>query len=77
MHWYDIIRWKNEEAFKAEIQGVNMYIDKTNPTGFTYKVFTVTPERTWKTNWSPKWYLSAFPVKEVDKNYGLVQNPGW
>lgn len=77
VHWYDIIRWKNEEAFKAEIQGVNMYINKSNPTGFTYKVFTVTPERTWKTNWSPKWYLSAFPVKEVDKNYGLVQNPGW
>ena len=77
VHWYDIIRWRNEEAFKAEIQGVNMYINKLNPTGFTYKVFTVTPERVWKTNWSPKWYLSAFPVNEVDKNYGLVQNPGW
>lgn len=77
VHWYDIIRWKNEEAFKVDIQGVNMYIDNTNPTGFTYKVFTVMPERAWKTNWSPKWYLSAFPVNEVDKNYGLVQNPGW
>lgn len=77
VHWYDIIRWKNEDAFKADIQGVNMYIDPSNPTGFTYKVFTVTPERVWKTNWNPKWYLSAFPVNEVNKNYGLVQNPGW
>lgn len=26
---------------------------------------------------NPKWYLSAFPTKEVNKGYGLVQNPGW
>lgn len=33
--------------------------------------------RAWKTNFSPKWYLSAFPLDEVNKDYGLVQNPGW
>ncbi|PCH77823.1 MAG: RagB/SusD family nutrient uptake outer membrane protein [Flavobacteriaceae bacterium] len=27
--------------------------------------------------WSPKWYLSAFPTTELNKNYGLTQNPGW
>jgi len=27
--------------------------------------------------WEPKWYLSAFPTKEINKNYGLTQNPGW
>ncbi len=27
--------------------------------------------------WSPKWYLSAFPTNELNKNYGLTQNPGW
>ena len=26
---------------------------------------------------SSKWYLSAFPPSEVNKGYGLVQNPGW
>ena len=25
----------------------------------------------------PKWYLSPFPQTEVNKGYGLVQNPGW
>ena len=24
-----------------------------------------------------KWYLSPFPITEVNKGYGLVQNPGW
>lgn len=33
--------------------------------------------RYWKTHWSPKWYLSAFPTNEINKGYGLVQNPGW
>ncbi|TKG89216.1 RagB/SusD family nutrient uptake outer membrane protein [Puteibacter caeruleilacunae] len=27
--------------------------------------------------WEPKWYLSAFPTNEVNKSYGLTQNPGW
>ena len=34
-------------------------------------------DRYWKKNWSPKWWLSAFPANEVNKGYGLVQNPGW
>ena len=25
----------------------------------------------------PKWYLTPFPLTEVNKGYGLVQNPGW
>lgn len=24
-----------------------------------------------------KWLLSPFPQAEINKNYGLVQNPGW
>lgn len=75
--WYDIVRWKNEEAFKADIQGVNTFKDSSNPTGFHYEIFTISPNRAWKDQWSPKWYLSAFPKNEMDKNYGLVQNPGW
>ena len=26
---------------------------------------------------SEKWYLSAFPQNEINKGYGLIQNPGW
>ena len=35
------------------------------------------PVRAWTNNFDPKWYLSAFPSDEVNKGYGLVQNPGW
>lgn len=77
VRWFDIVRWKNAEAFKAPIQGVNMFIDATKPTGYRYEIFTITPERVWRNQWSAKWYLSAFPTNEMDKNYGLIQNPGW
>ena len=48
------------------------------PTQFTYEAFPlVNPSRAWWSNFSPKWYLSAFPPSEVNKKYGLTQNPGW
>lgn len=27
--------------------------------------------------WFNKWYMNPFPTQEVDKGYGLIQNPGW
>jgi hypothetical protein len=27
--------------------------------------------------WFNKWYMNPFPSQEVDKGYGLIQNPGW
>lgn len=41
------------------------------PTQFTYEAFPlVNPSRAWWSNFSPKWYLSAFPPSEVNKKYG-------
>ena len=49
------------------------------PTHFRYEIFPISgPTRYWWTNgFDPKWYLSPFPLTEVNKGYGLVQNPGW
>lgn len=48
------------------------------PSQFKYEPFAIgNSSRAWWTNFSPKWYLSAFPPSEVNKNYGLTQNPGW
>ena len=48
------------------------------PTEFNYTKFQIrNVARSWWTNFSPKWYLAAFPVNEVNKDYGLTQNPGW
>ena len=60
--------------------------DKTNigprPTDFTYEKFELKNKtRIWwnytEKTFPTKWYLSAFPVTEVNKGYGLTQNPGW
>ncbi len=73
VRWYDLIRHKKEADFTKTLHGMD--ITKSGNT-YTYKTFEL-PPRYWKDNWSPKWFLSAFPPDEVNKNYGLVQNPGW
>ncbi|WP_352421630.1 RagB/SusD family nutrient uptake outer membrane protein [Proteiniphilum sp.] len=48
------------------------------PTEFRYEKFQLeNSSRAWWTNFNSKWYLSAFPTLEVNKDYGLTQNPGW
>lgn len=50
------------------------------PTSFSYEKFELSnqPRYLWKEgNFNSKWYLTAFPPTEVNKEYGLTQNPGW
>lgn len=73
VRWYDIIRWKKEEVFKKTLYGMDIY--KNQDGTFTYDRWEL-PQRYWKDNFSPKWYLSPFSRSEMLKGY-LVQNPGW
>lgn len=75
VRWFDLIRWKREADFKKTITGLNIFKDPVTGKK-TYVKFDM-PTRFWKTSFSPKWYLSAFPPREIDKGYGLIQNPGW
>jgi len=74
VRWFDIVRWKMDQNFTKTLEGMN--IRKQGDGSFTYERFEL-PSRYWQDNWSPKWYLSAFPPNEINKGYGLVQNPGW
>lgn len=48
------------------------------PSEFKYEVFELANKpRSWWTTFSSKWFLSAFPPDEINKDYGLTQNPGW
>lgn len=48
------------------------------PSNFIYEPFAISnSSRAWWSRFSPKWYLAAFPPSEVNKGYGLTQNPGW
>ncbi|PTN07355.1 RagB/SusD family nutrient uptake outer membrane protein [Mangrovibacterium marinum] len=90
---FDLIRNKRADLFQKQLHGLRIYradgvqdswSDKDastrgpRPTEFTYSKFELTnAKRAWWTSFSPKWYLAAFPPVEVNKGYGLTQNPGW
>jgi hypothetical protein len=87
VRWFDLIRWKMSDIFTEQLYGMNICKDgETDPSlcgepgyggkTYLYQKFPL-KARYWKTHFSPKWYLSAFPKTEVLKGYGLVQNPGW
>ncbi len=78
---YDMIRWKRQDIFTKHLYGIHMTIQSGSYEEGTLKLnfldpFEPTP-RYWRDNWENKWYLSAFPTVEINKGYGLVQNPGW
>lgn len=59
-------KWKGEE------EGTSY------PTHYRFEKFEIrNVARSWWTNWDNKWYLNAFPSTEINKGYGLTQNPGW
>lgn len=74
VRWYDLIRWKRESDFTKKLHGTDLFKETD---GTLRSESVLLPGRFWQTNWSPKWYLSAFPPNEVNKSYGLIQNPGW
>lgn len=77
VRFYDLIRWKREADFTKHLHGLYFYKNKN--TGEYLCEFPQLKERAWQKagGFSPRYYLSAFPPKEVNKGYGLVQNPGW
>ena len=133
VRWFDIVRWKMEDVFKATLREQKSWLWQQNPAystagktqgnrdnsyngdyligdgvigqngviyeklvrtidanpanvNFNPAIHVITYEyfnfpdievRVWAKNFSPKWYLSAFPMNEVNKDYGLIQNPGW
>lgn len=77
VRFFDLIRWKRESDFTKPLHGLSVYRHKTTR-AYEFE-FPQEKTRAWQKpgGFSAKWYLSAFPPKEVNKGYGLVQNPGW
>lgn len=67
-------QWYNTRT-KAKIGSADYY----EPSHFDYEkqVITVGRRSWWDNGFDPRWYLQPFPISEVNKGYGLVQNPGW
>lgn len=55
----------------------------SEPTRFEYEKFEIQNRRHALWGMDPnspevtRWYLWPFPQSEINKGYGLVQNPGW
>ena len=78
VRWFDMVRWGLTEAFTTPLQGLISMGDKDREaTVFTFKVKEAYPPRKWYTDFDTKWYLAPIPAIEINKDYGMTQNPGW
>jgi hypothetical protein len=86
VRWFDMKRWKRADDYKKRLSGVRIKrVFRNNvavPNRYSYHKFTLF-KRSWQdgdggvNNFDPKWYMAAFPIAEIYKDYGLTQNPGW
>lgn len=75
VRYFDINRWKRKDLLERQQYRLKTYKDGK---GWRYDRSTPTVhERMWVQRWSDKYYLLPIPTEEINKNYGLVQNPGW
>lgn len=77
VRWFDLIRWNLKEDFQKKLYGLRSKGDNANnPTSFTFDTYEM-PQRYWADKWDTKWYLAPIPQIEINKGYGMTQNPGW
>ncbi len=91
--FFDMIRYKMQDRFAAQLHMLKItrvdsegkqWFGEDKDNGVAWPEFKYernpisTPTRIWWTQgFDTKWYLSPFPLSELNKDYGLVQNPGW
>lgn len=75
VRFFDLIRWKRKDIFEKKTHGLKIHKNK-NTGEYKFSDYVLS-KRAWWDGFEPKWYLSAFPADEVNKGYGMIQNPGW
>lgn len=77
VRWFDLVRHNRKEDFTKPLYGLRSKgNDLKAPTAFTFEKFVLS-ERYWQKNWDSKWYFVPIPEDEINKKYGMTQNPGW
>lgn len=78
VRWFDIVRRDMKEAFTKTLYGLRSEGNAlNNPTEFTFEKVELDMKRAWASDMDTKWYLAPIPQKEINKGYGMTQNPGW
>jgi hypothetical protein len=88
--WFDMVRYKMEDVFTSKDIAMDIYlkvpkgsfdinkIDFSEHSQYFEYVETELPDGfRWQSDFSPKYYLDPLPFNEIQKGYGLIQNPGW
>lgn len=77
VRWFDLIRWGRQADFRKQLYGLRSKgNDANDPTAFTFSKYELS-RRYWADSWDSKWYLAPVPQAEINKKYGMTQNPGW
>ena len=77
VRWFDLVRRNRVQDFTKQLYGLRSKGNDINhPTSFTFDTYTIN-KRFWATNWDTRWYLAPIPQNEINKKYGMTQNPGW
>lgn len=71
IRYFDVMRNRKGEWFTRPMEML-----ETKKVGDRFE-YTVTTRDDIKYLWNDHWYLLPFPTAEINKKYGLVQNPGW
>jgi len=84
----DMCRRKLADKFTTPLHGIKIYRKdgggklaegEPYPTAFRYETYVYTDgvRAWWKPGFfTPKWYLQALPIPEINKDYGLTQKSG-
>lgn len=72
VRYFDMIRYKKGAEWAAR----SLEILETSKVDNNFE-YAVNVRDDIKYLWRDHWYLMPFPVAEINKKYGLIQNPGW
>lgn len=77
VRWFDLVRRDRQSDFTKTLYGLKSRgNDLNHPTSFTFEKVELS-QRFWALNWDTKWYMNPIPQNEINKKYGMTQNPGW
>lgn len=80
VRYFDLVRWKRSDLFTRQLSRLVIKKAASEPSGFSYAISHQMAEiRQYAKpdKWSDKYFLLPLPVDEINKKYGLIQNPGW
>lgn len=77
VRYFDINRWKRKDLLETPRYRLHTTKLPNGSMKYENKDDVFIKDRVWVDLWDNRYYLLPIPVAEINKNYGLVQNPGW